>query len=89
MISNYILNCKSICAIVSLTDFKLIKQQEQQQQGGRTIHSTFKVPVSKYDELRCIVNNQSEYADYFRSIDVFILDEASMISKPVLEAIDA
>ena len=57
--------------------------------GGRTIHSTFKVPVSKDDKLHCIVNNQSEYANYLRSIDVFILDEASMISKPVLEAIDA
>ena len=57
--------------------------------GGRTIHSTFKVSVSKDDKLRCIVNNQSEYAHYLRSIDVFILDEASMISKPALEAIDS
>ena len=51
--------------------------------GDRTIHSTFKVSVSKDDKLRCIVNKQSEYAHYLRSIDVFILDEASMISKPV------
>ena len=57
--------------------------------GGKKIHSTFKVPVSKDDNLRCIVNNESEYVDYVRSIDVFILNEASMISKPVLEAIDA
>ena len=57
--------------------------------GGRTIHSTFKVSVSKDDQLCCIVNNQSTYANYLWSIDVFILDEASMISKPVLEAIDA
>ena len=51
--------------------------------------STFKVPVSKGNELRCIMNNQSAYADYLCSIDIFILDEASMISKPVPEAINA
>ena len=51
--------------------------------------STFKVPVSKGNELRCIMNNQSAYADYLCSIHVFILDEASMISKPVPESIDA
>ena len=39
--------------------------------------------------MRCIVNNESEYTDYLRSIDVFILDEASMTSKPVLEEINA
>ena len=49
----------------------------------------FKVPVSKDDQLRCIVNNQSVYANYLQSTDAFILDEASIISKPVLEAIDA
>ena len=33
--------------------------------------------------------NESAYANYLRSIDVFILDEASVVYKPVLEAIDA
>ena len=54
-----------------------------------TIHSTFKVPVSKDNQLCCIVNNQIACADYLCSINVFILDEAPMISKPVLEAINA
>ena len=57
--------------------------------GGRTFHSTSKVPVSKDDQLPCIANNQGAYGNYLWSIDIFILDEASMISKPVLEAIDA
>ena len=35
------------------------------------------------------MNKQSAYANYLRSIDVFILDYASMISEPILETIDS
>ena len=55
---------------------------------GRTIHSTFKVPVPCNDGSSCSIAPNSEVGREMKGIDLFILDEASMISCPVLEAID-
>ena len=55
---------------------------------GWTIHSTFKVPVPCNDGSSCSTAPNSEVGQEMEGIDLFILDEASMISRPVLEAID-
>ena len=55
---------------------------------GRTIHSTFKVPVSYSDGSSCSIAPNSQVGQEMKGIDLFILDEASMISRLVLEVID-
>ena len=55
---------------------------------GWTIHSTFKVPVSCSDGSSCSIAPNSQVGQEMKGIGLFILDEASMISQPVLKAID-
>ena len=55
---------------------------------GPTIHSTFKVPVPYNDGSSCSIAPNSQVGRERKEIDLFILDEASMISYPVSEAID-
>ena len=50
---------------------------------GRTIHSTFKVPVPCNDGSSCSIALNSKVGRELKGIDWFILDEASMISHPV------
>ena len=56
--------------------------------GGRTIHSLFKLPVPIVETSTCNVTPTSSHADYLRSVDIYILDEASMIPSDALRAID-
>ncbi|XP_066917215.1 uncharacterized protein [Clytia hemisphaerica] len=56
--------------------------------GGKTCHNLFKLPVPVNDCCSCNVKPTSKHADFLRSRHIFIFDEASMISKYALEAID-
>ena len=55
---------------------------------GRTIHSTFKLPVPCSDGSSCSIAPNSKVKQEMRRIDLLILDETSMISLPVLETIN-
>ena len=56
--------------------------------NGVTIHSLFKLPVPVLDNSTCNVKPTSEHAEYLRSQDLFLLDEASMILTHAFHAID-
>ncbi|XP_066920592.1 ATP-dependent DNA helicase pif1-like [Clytia hemisphaerica] len=56
--------------------------------GDKTCHNLFKLPVPVNDGCSCNVKPTSKHADFLRSQHIFIFDEASMISKYALEAID-
>ena len=55
---------------------------------GITIHSLFKLPVPVLDNSTCNVRPNSDHAEYLREQDLFLLDEASMISTHAFHAID-
>ncbi|XP_066910717.1 ATP-dependent DNA helicase PIF2-like [Clytia hemisphaerica] len=56
--------------------------------GGKTCHSLFKLPVPVNDGSTCSVKPNSTHAEFLRNQDIFIFDEASMIPKQALEAVD-
>ena len=45
-------------------------------QGGRTAHSTFKIPIPCHESSVCNIKNNSALADLIRSADLIIWDEA-------------
>lgn len=57
--------------------------------GGRTVHNLFKLPVPILDTSVCNVSPISLHADYLRSVQLFLIDEASMVPANALKAIDA
>ena len=57
--------------------------------GGQTVYSTFRVSLSKEEQLCVMTNKQIASADYICFIDALILDEASIIYELVLQAINA
>jgi hypothetical protein len=56
--------------------------------GGRTCHNLFKLPVPILDTSVCNVSPTSTHAEFLRSMDMFIIDEASMVPAHALRAID-
>ena len=56
--------------------------------SGRTIHGLFKLPVPVLENCTCNIPPTSEHADLLRGVDLFIVDEASMIPSHALHAID-
>ena len=56
--------------------------------GGRTCHNLFKLPVPILDTSVCNISPTSAHAEYLRSIDMFLIDEASMVPTHALTAID-
>ena len=56
--------------------------------GGRTCHNLFKLPVPILDNSVCRVAPTSKHADFLRSVNMFIIDEASMVPAHALRAID-
>ena len=56
--------------------------------GGCTVHKLFCLPVPVVDTSSCRISPTSHKADELRQIDVFLLDEGSMLPKFALEAID-
>ena len=59
-------------------------------QGGRTLHSTFKVPLDTHrmDEPTCRITSNSPMAKVIRDAAAIIVDEAPMTHKSAFEAID-
>ena len=55
---------------------------------GRTVHSLFKLPVPVLENSTCNVSPTSHHAELLRGVDLFIVDEASMIPSYALHAMD-
>ena len=55
---------------------------------GRTVHSLFKLPVPILENSTCNVAPTSTHAEMLRRVNLFIVDEASMIPTHALHAID-
>ena len=55
---------------------------------GKTLHSLFKLPVPVLDGATCNVKPNSSHAEFLRQQDIIVFDEASMIPKYAIEAID-
>ena len=56
--------------------------------GGRTVHKTFAIPVPCHENSTCRISPSSPYAEQLRKTLLFIIDEATMLSKYQLHAID-
>jgi hypothetical protein len=57
--------------------------------GGRTAHSTFKIPVeSLHEHSMCGINKENRYADMLRQVKLLIWDEAGNQSRFAPEAVD-
>ena len=56
--------------------------------GGMTVHKLFRLPVPILDTSSCNISPTSTYAAELRRIDLFLLDEASMIPIHAFHAID-
>lgn len=57
-------------------------------QGGKTSHSTFKIPLDISNDSLCNVSRSSDLAKLFQRTDVIIWDEAPMSHKYNIEAVD-
>ena len=55
---------------------------------GRTFHSRFVAPLSPTEESVCRINAKSNLADLIRMAKIIIVDEASMLHRHLLEALD-
>lgn len=58
--------------------------------GGRTVHSTFKVPLdlARFDTPMCSVKKGTSLARLIQDCSAIIVDEAPMLNKSVFEALD-
>lgn len=56
--------------------------------GGRTTHSRFKIPLILEASSTCSISTQSDLAELIRLAVVLIWDEAPMVNRRALEALD-
>ena len=56
--------------------------------GGKTAHSTFKIPIPCFENSACRISPSSPYAEELRNTLLFIIDEASMLSLSAFNSID-
>lgn len=56
--------------------------------GGRTVHSSFKVPTNLANSTSCSISKQSGLAKLIKKCELIIWDECSMSNKIIFEAID-
>ena len=56
--------------------------------GGRTAHSTFKIPLDVNDTSTCSFTPRSHTARLLKMAKLILWDEASMISRHVIETVD-
>ncbi|KAL5542376.1 hypothetical protein UlMin_010086 [Ulmus minor] len=56
--------------------------------GGRTAHSRFKLPLDIEEKATCSVSKQSGLAKLLQTTKLIIWDEAPMINKRAIEAVD-
>uniref|UniRef100_A0A182PUC4 ATP-dependent DNA helicase n=1 Tax=Anopheles epiroticus TaxID=199890 RepID=A0A182PUC4_9DIPT len=55
--------------------------------GGKTVHSTFKLPLLLNECTHCNIPVQSSLANLMRQASIIVWDEASMSSRYTLEAV--
>ena len=56
--------------------------------GGRTVHSTFKVPIEIHESSSCGIKKNSDLADLIRQADLVIWDEAPMQHHHIHDAVN-
>jgi PIF1-like helicase/Helitron helicase-like domain at N-terminus len=56
--------------------------------GGRTSHSTFKIPIEIHEGSTCSIGKHSDLAGLIRAADLVIWDEAPMQHRHIHEAVD-
>lgn len=56
--------------------------------GGRTLHSRFKIPIPTTLGVVSKIAVHSEQAQELRECQLFVVDEASMVSRAMLECVD-
>ena len=56
--------------------------------SGRTTHSRFKIPLQVDEYSVCLVNKQSGLAKLFDLARLIIWDEAPMVHRQAIEAVD-
>jgi hypothetical protein len=56
--------------------------------GGRTSHSTFKIPLEIHESSSCGIKKNSDLADLIRQADLIIWDEAPMQHRHIHEAVN-
>jgi hypothetical protein len=56
--------------------------------GGRTSHSTFKIPIEIHESSTCAIPRNSDLAELICSTDLVIWDEAPMQHRHIHEAVD-
>lgn len=58
-------------------------------EGGKTAHSRFKIPVGGLDaDSTCFIRQQSHLAELIRHATMIIWDEAAMVHRHAVEAVD-
>jgi hypothetical protein len=56
--------------------------------GGRTAHSTFKIPIKVKDDSTCNISKQSKVSQFIRRASLIVWDEAPMTHRYAFEALD-
>jgi hypothetical protein len=56
--------------------------------GGRTAHSTFKIPIPCHESSMCSFSKNSHLADLIRQTSLVIWDEAPMQHRHIVETVD-
>ena len=56
--------------------------------GGKTLHAQFKVPINIKDDSVCNIRRGSRLAELILSTSIIIIDEVTMLSRYILEALD-
>uniref|UniRef100_H3G658 ATP-dependent DNA helicase n=1 Tax=Phytophthora ramorum TaxID=164328 RepID=H3G658_PHYRM len=56
--------------------------------GGRTAHSTFKIPLKIDGESTCNINKRSQVTELMRKASLIVWDEAPMAHRHAFEAVD-
>lgn len=56
--------------------------------GGKTIHSTFNLPLNLTEQSVCNIDPNSPHGKYLKSVEIILFDEITMASKYALEATD-
>ncbi|GMF51137.1 unnamed protein product [Phytophthora fragariaefolia] len=56
--------------------------------GGRTAHSTFKIPLKLDEKSVCSIHKQSKWKKLFQEASLIIWDEAPMTHRHAFEAVD-
>jgi hypothetical protein len=59
-------------------------------EGGRTVHTTFRIPIhlNETSELSCNITKESATAEVLRQCKIIIWDECTMSHKRVLGAVN-